>query len=450
MQGSIIEPRFRPVPARNRWPYTECMSSVITTPRTVPHVEPLTGLTPWEVCQHLADREHLLFLDSAQPAAFSARERGRTLGRYSFVSAEPAVWLTSYRGWISENGQFLVVADPLTVLGPRLARFALEPIAGLPPFQGGAAGLFSYDLCHHIEVLPRPLHDDFGSPDMAVGIYDWVIAFDHLTNESWLISTGYPETDPRRRDKLARQRAEQVLRWLSRRVSPSRTYDAGLNLAIETPQYAVEGLPGITSNFDRTRYLQTVERAIEYVHAGDCFQVNIAQRLLTPARLPPLDLYEKLRERNPAPFAGYFDLGEHVLLSASPERFLRVEGGEIETRPIKGTRPRGKTSAEDQRLAAELHASEKDRAENIMIVDLLRNDLGRVCEYGTVRVEALCRLESYEYVHHLVSEVRGRLREGLGPTDLIRASFPGGSVTGAPKIRAMEIIAELEPSSRGP
>jgi para-aminobenzoate synthetase component 1 len=218
---------------------------------------------------------------------------------------------------------------------------------------------------------------------------------------------------------------------------------------IETPQFAAEHA-ALTSNFTRARYLATIGRAIEYIHAGDCFQVNIAQRLMTPARVPPLDLYGKLRARNPAPFAGYFDLGDHVVMSASPERFLRVDHGAVETRPIKGTRPRSRTPEEDRHSADELRASAKDRAENIMIVDLLRNDLGRVCEYGSIRVDALCRLESYEFVHHLVSAVRGQLREGLGPTDLLRAAFPGGSVTGAPKIRAMEIIAELEQTARGP
>ena len=416
------------------------MSSVIDPPRTVPYVEPMTGLTAWEACQRLADQQHLLFLDSAQESA---------LGRYSFVSADPPIWLTSHHGWISENGQVVAVADPLTVLADRLAHFTPEPIDELPPFQGGAAGLFSYDLCHHIEVLPRPLYDDFGIPDLAVGIYDWVIAFDHLTEQAWLISTGYPETEPRRRAKRAIARADEVKRWLERRavVTPK---GSGSSVPIETPQFPVDGRPGMTSNFDRHSYLETVARAIEYVHAGDCFQVNIAQRLMTRAPIAPLDLYEKLRSRNPAPFAGYFDLGTQAILSASPERFLRVQDGEVETRPIKGTRPRGQTPDEDRRLAQELQESAKDRAENIMIVDLLRNDLGRVCEYGSLNVEALCRLESYQYVHHLVSEVRGRLRDGLGPTDLLRAAFPGGSVTGAPKIRAMEIIAELERTARGP
>src|SRR5262249_713631 len=179
--------------------------------------------------------------------------------------------------------------------------------------------------------------------------------------------------------------------------------------------YPVPGLPGLTSNFDRNTYLDTVRRAIEYTHAGDCFQVNIAQRLLHPATTPPLELYRQLRECNPAPFAAYFALGDFVIASASPERFLRVENREVETRPIKGTRPRGATPAEDQARIAELASSAKDRAENIMIVDLLRNDLGRVCRYGSVRVPAACRLGTYRYAPHPVSELPGRLRPRAGP-----------------------------------
>ena len=178
--------------------------------------------------------------------------------------------------------------------------------------------------------------------------------------------------------------------------------------------------------------------------------MNIAQRLLHPASLPPLDLYERLRRVNPAPFAGYFDLGDFVIASASPERFVTVRGREVSTRPIKGTRPRGATPEEDRARANELLTSAKDRAENVMIVDLLRNDLGRVCSYGSVKVESVCRLESHPTVHHLVSEVVGTLRPDRGPIDLLRAAFPGGSVTGAPKVRAMEVIAELEPTARGP
>jgi para-aminobenzoate synthetase component 1 len=219
--------------------------------------------------------------------------------------------------------------------------------------------------------------------------------------------------------------------------------DPGLN-------YPLPGLPSVSSNFDRSGYLNAVRRAVEYIHAGDCFQVNLSQRLLHKENIHPLALYRRLRERNPAPFAGYFGLGDFVIASASPERFLRVENSEVETRPIKGTRPRGATPEEDRRQIDDLMHSAKDRSENVMIVDLLRNDLGRVCGYGSIRVPTVCRLETYEHVHHLVSEVRGRLRPGMGPVDLLRAAFPGGSVTGAPKVRAMEIIAELEPTARGP
>ena len=194
-----------------------------------------------------------------------------------------------------------------------------------------------------------------------------------------------------------------------------------------------------------------MRRAIEYVHAGDVFQVNLSQRLLAPLTEHPLELYGRLRKLNPAPFACYFDAGDFQIASASPERFLQVSpAGEVVTQPIKGTRRRGGTPREDEALTVELGENAKDRAENVMIVDLLRNDLGRVCEYGSVTVPRVCELETYRYVHHLVSEVRGKLRPGLTPFDLLRAAFPGGSVTGAPKVRAMEIIAELEPTARGP
>jgi para-aminobenzoate synthetase component 1 len=334
------------------------------------------------------------------------------------------------------------------VLAHALDSFRTDTIPGLPPFQGGAAGLLGYDLCHHIERLPRPATDEFAVPDLALGFYDWVLAFDHAEQCGWLIVTGLPETDPVGRRLFARRRLAEVQRWLHEApVAPAPTAGTSVEPARLCP---VPGLSEVWSDFTRDEYLAVVQRAIDYVHAGDCFQVNIAQRLLCRAALPALELYGRLRQRNAAPFAGYFDLGTFAIASASPERFLRLDKGEVETRPIKGTRPRGQDPGEDRLRAEELLTSAKDRAENVMIVDLLRNDLGRVCEYGSVRVAALCRLESYRYVHHLVSEVRGRLRPDLGAVDLLRATFPGGSVTGAPKVRAMEIIAELEPVVRGP
>jgi para-aminobenzoate synthetase component 1 len=392
----------------------------------------LTGLAAWDACQRLADLPGLLFLDST------------ATGRYSFVTADPFLWLTASGATITENG-CTRPGDPFRVLAEHLARFRNSTIPDLPPFQGGAAGLFGYGLCHHIEALPRPRCDDLLVPDLAVGLYDWVVGFDHDRGRAWLISTGLPHRCERR----AAQRLAEVQRRLER-PAPRRSYLPPPPAPIRSPRSPVPGLEAIASNFRRAEYLATLRRAIDYVHAGDCFQVNIAQRLLAPARLAPFELYDRLRTRNPAPFGGYFDLGDFVIASASPERFLRLTAGQVETQPIKGTRPRGKTPAEDRAGAAELLASAKDRAENVMIVDLLRNDLGRVCTYGSVRVGALCRLEGHAYVHHLVSDVFGTLRSGCGPLDLLRAAFPGGSVTGAPKVRAMEIIAELEGVARGP
>jgi para-aminobenzoate synthetase component 1 len=412
-----------------------------TQERFTPVVEELSPTPkPWSVARQLAHLDHLLFLDSAQAHP--------CYGRYSFVTADPFEWLRS-------RGQGLVApaglpgeSNPFAVLTDKLAQFSTETIPGLPPFQGGIAGLFGYDLCHHVERLPRPIHDEFQSPDLAVGLYDWVIGFDHDEDRAWLISTGLPETDPVPRQSRARRRLHEVLSHL--RVPVCRRWTPPRSLRKLAPQWPVPRIPGLSSNFSRQTYLDTARRAIEYIHAGDCFQVNLAQRLLYPFAEDPLDLYGRLRERNAAPFAGYFDLGDFAIASASPERFLRVRDGNVDAHPIKGTRPRGTTLAQDQALIAELASSVKDRAENVMIVDLMRNDLGRVCNYGSIRVPAVCREETFRYVHHLVSEVRGSLRRGLGPIDLLRAAFPGGSVTGAPKVRAMQIIAELEPTARGP
>ena len=408
-----------------------------------PLVEELTPApSPWEAAIRFADYPFVLFLDSA--AADSP------WSRYSFVTADPFATL-SVRGdeVYAPAPKLYPSGNPWAALAGYLASFRTVRIPGLPPFQGGAAGLFGYGLCRHVERVPPPRRDEFRVPDMAVGLYDWVFAYDHQVQRAWLIATGFPH-----QLDAGRQYAESRLRWaggvLKMPPRPARPLRSpALSMADLCPQFALPGLPGVTSNFDRAAYLAAIVRAVEYIHAGDCFQVNLSQRLLHLATLPPLELYRRLRERNPAPFAGYFDMGEFVLASASPERFLRVEDGRVETRPIKGTRPRGATPEEDDRRRRELLDSAKDRAENVMIIDLLRNDLGRVCAYGSVEVAAVCRLESYPTVHHLVSEVRGRLRPGLGPIDLLRAAFPGGSVTGAPKVRAMEIIAELEPTARG-
>ena len=327
-------------------------------------------------------------------------------------------------------------------------------MSDLPPFQGGAAGLFGYDLGRQLERLPRPKVDEFQLPAVALGFYDVVVAFDHGQDRAWIISQGLPETEPSRRRRRAQQRLTEMRRWLARPAGTVRQFERRavaepLAAAELAPQHRVTDVAGLTSNFSEPQYLDAVARAIEYIHAGDLFQVNLAQRLLIPQTDEAVALYLRLRERNPAPFAAYFDLGDFHLLSASPERFLQVRGREVETRPIKGTRQRTARAEADLFAGDELRQSEKDRAENIMIVDLLRNDLSRVCDADSVQVEHLCRLETFQYVQHLVSVIRGRLNDSAGAIDLLRAAFPGGSITGAPKIRAMEIIAELEPTARG-
>jgi para-aminobenzoate synthetase component 1 len=390
---------------------------------------------PVEVFSRLAGLPHCLFLDSAL--------RVPTLGRYSFLAADPVELFTA--------GPH--DAASLEQLGRRLAALATPTRPELPPFQGGAAGLLSYDLLHQLEQVPAPRSDEFGLPVLAMGLYDVVVAFDHAAGRAWLISQGIPEIDPQRRRRRATQRLEEFRDRLSAPVSaprPScRSALAPRSLADLAPQFPLPSAAGILSNFSREAYLAAVQRVIDYIAAGDVFQVNLAQRLLSPAREDSVSLYLRLRQCNPAPFAGYFDLGDFQIASASPERFLRVAGRRVETRPIKGTRRRSGDRQLDRQLAAELRASQKDRAENVMIVDLLRNDLSRVCVSDSVRVSQLCEVETYQHVLHLVSAVCGELAPQSGPLDLVQAAFPGGSVTGAPKIRAMEIIAELEPTARG-
>jgi para-aminobenzoate synthetase component 1 len=340
----------------------------------------------------------------------------------------------------------------LTVLAKKVNAWPAEHRSDLPPFQGGAAGLLSYDLSRSLERIARPHHDEFAIPALAMGLYDVVLAFDHHDHRAWLISQGFPETEPSRRERHARNRIEQFQRWLAEPwsgITPQRAVAeplAGNELA---PSFTVPGPAGLVSNFSADAFRAAVQRAIDYIHSGDIFQVNLAQRLLFPAAGDALSLYLRLRQRNPATFAAWFDLGDVQIASASPERLVSVQAGRVEARPIKGTRRRTDRAEADLFAGDELRASDKDRAENLMIVDLLRNDLSRVCEADSVRVTQLCELESYQFVQHLVSAVVGTLRAEYSPIDLLRAAFPGGSITGAPKVRAMEIIAELEVTARG-
>lgn len=298
--------------------------------------------------------------------------------------------------------------------------------ADLPPFRGGVAGWIGYEAGHHLERLPAALPDDLGVPDTAFGLYDVVVAFDHQRQAGWIL--GWPG----REDKV-----RAVAQRLGTKALP-RPVPQPFSLHPDQPRAQAEA---------------AVQTIIDAIWAGEIFQANVTQRWSghLPPTLGPWDLYRRLRHVSPAPFAALASFDGAHLLSASPERFLSVSAsGQVETRPIKGTRPRGATPQEDVTLAAALTASAKDRAENLMIVDLLRNDLSRVCALGSVRVPSLCELTSFASVHHLVSIVEGQLRQGQTPRSLLRSAFPGGSITGAPKIHAMELLQTVEPCRRGP
>jgi para-aminobenzoate synthetase component I len=425
-----------------------------------PLVEPLGFLAdPAEICSRFMGLPYLLFLDSASQQHPDAH--------YSFLAADPAVIVRS-KGFVTEISRggaawTVVPGDALSVARSLLPQEPANPVLGLPPFQGGVAGYIGYDWGAVLERLPRARYDDLAVPDVMLGLYDWVISWDHRIGSAWLVSTGLPEMG------LAQeQRAGERLKLVRERLGRRRESEAGAlwaggkrvvtpaSSSLSAPSYPVVGVDGaervgLRSTFTHRGYLEAVGRVRDYIVAGDIFQANLSQRFQGPLPEPEFDLYLRLRRRNPAPFAAYLGFGDLEVLSASPERFLRLDEDRrrIETRPIKGTRPRGLGPMHDAALGRALAESQKDRAENVMIVDLLRNDLSRVCRPGSVRVPELFALEHHPTVHHLVSTVIGELDTGAGAEDLLRAAFPGGSITGAPKVRAMEIIAELEPTQRG-
>jgi para-aminobenzoate synthetase component I len=418
--------------------------------RFVPLVQELVPLPdPVRCCEQLVGLPYRLFLDSAA--------RGPRLGRYSFLAADPVAIVRSRGAHVECDGGRDIAGDALDALRRLLAPFAADPLPGLPPFQGGAAGYVAYDWGRVLEHIPAPRYNDLQLPDIVLGVYDWVLAWDHEASKAWLISTGLLETSPSARTRRAAARAAAVLdRLNSPRTAPSReTGGPSERGRAQTPTYPVasgtsDPRLGLRSSFTHDGYLDAVTRVRDYIFAGDIFQANLSQRFDAPLVESPWSLYLRLRTGNAAPFAAFLDFPEAIVLSASPERFLSVTAsGRVETRPIKGTRPRGVGPEHDAALGMALTASAKDRAENLMIVDLLRNDLSRVCAPGSVHVPELFTLEHYATVHHLVSTVVGDLAPGEDALSLLRAAFPGGSITGAPKVRAMEIIAELEPSERG-
>ena len=391
---------------------------------TEPRIEQLEPhLDPIGLASGLLDADYPVLLDSSlvRPG----------LGQYSYVTTDPFLVVRSKGRQVEviEHSDVTKQEDnPFSVIQRLLADFGTERCKDGPPFQGGAIGYFGYEMGGLLERLPGAAVDDLALPDMSIGFYDWVIAFDHASGRSWLVTT-----------KFSRERRAQ---WVRDRITEGSDTSTSRN-----------GLPSIASNlrsnFTREQYVEAVKRVKRYIAAGDIYQANISQRFEANVDTDAWTLYQSLRNTAPAPFGAYLGFPESSVLSASPEQFLRVENDFVETRPMKGTRPRGAYNEDDIRLGRELASSEKDRAENIMIVDLLRNDLGRVCLPGTIRVPELFTVEKYPNVHQLVSSVTGRLRLEHDAVDLLKACFPGGSVTGAPKIRAMEVIDEIEPVQRG-
>ncbi len=383
-------------------------------------------IEPIEAARRLSALPRLALLDSAMTHP--------TLGRWSTLAADPFATFRSGDGGTFWNGEAVdKAATPLTELRGRLARYATPPDAGLPPFAGGAIGRFAYEFGWTLEdrLPPHPRI----APDIDLAFYDTVLAFDHAAHRCLLVASGHPAPTSQARHVRARRRLASFERRLARPVPP------------RCPARALEWQP----TQPRDAYLAGVDAVKAFIRAGDIYQANIARvfRAELPPGTDPLALYETLRLANPAPFAACLADDAGAVLSTSPELFLRSDGRHVETRPIKGTIRRHADASADRDAAEALLASPKDRAENIMIVDLLRNDLSRVCEPASVDVPALCELESYSGLHHLVSVVTGRLRPSCDVLDLLAASFPGGSITGAPKLRAMEIIAAVEGASRG-
>lgn len=366
-----------------------------------------------------------IFLDSGRPNS--------SHGRYDIISAFPyQTFLTRAGKTTIESAGYrqIVPNDPFRLVQAALdkANRTTQKFKSELPFTGGALGYFSYDLGRYVERMPTKAKDDIAMPEMAVGIYRWAYVVDHDNKTATLVGD--------HADHRVRLRWSEIVEWLS---SPKQ----------ETPGETLTTISAIESNMSGQEYINKFKQVKNYIGSGDCYQVNLAQRFSAKVQGDPWRGYLAMRAINPSPFSAFLNVPGCHILSASPERFLSVHDHVVETKPIKGTRPRGKDAVEEKRIISELLESTKDRAENVMIVDLLRNDISKCCVANSVKVPKLFALESFPTVHHLVSTVVGELRDDVHPLQLLRACFPGGSITGAPKIRAMQIIEELEPHRRG-
>jgi anthranilate synthase component 1 len=372
--------------------------------------------------RELAPGEPAFLLESA--------DQGQRVGRYSFIGVRPRSVL---RWSLGDDG------DPYALAADCVARFSQAPAEDAPPFMGGAVGFFAYDLVRTVEPLAAPNPDPLGLPDMALMLTDVLVVFDHLRHTVEILANADLDAEP----DLDRAYAAAV-----QAIAAVR-----LKLAGPVPRAAREDaareMPAFESNMTRERFQAIVARIVQYIHAGDAFQVVPSQRWSAPVPVEAFSIYRGLRAINPSPYMYFLDFGDFQVAGASPEPLLTVSGRHVSTKPIAGTRPRGATPEEDRRIAQELLADEKERAEHVMLVDLGRNDLGRVCEYGSVVVDELMEIESYSHVMHIVSSVSGTLRGEVGAMDALRSVLPAGTLSGAPKVRAMQIIDELEPVKRG-
>jgi len=365
-----------------------------------------------------------------QGAAFllESADQGR-VGRYSFIGYRPRSVL---RWSLGDPG------DPYALAAAELARFRAAPLPDLPPFAGGAVGMFAYDLVRAVEALGEPGPDPLGLPDLALMFTDALVVFDHLKHTVTVLANVYGDDDLKASYWRAVDTIAEV-RWRLAGPVPRPT----------RPPAADRRAPTFASNMPRERFEAIVARIVEYIHAGDAYQVVPSQRWSAPSPVQAFSIYRGLRVVNPSPYMYFLDFGDFEIAGASPEPLITVTGRRVATRPIAGTRPRGANVEDDRRIAEDLLADPKERAEHVMLVDLGRNDLGRVCEYGSVRVEDFMAVENYSHVMHIVSSVTGTLRAGVGALDALRSVLPAGTLSGAPKVRAMQIIDELEPVKRG-
>jgi len=365
-------------------------------------------------------------------------EQGQRFGRWSFLGYRPRSVIRLEQGVLTVGGEPREAADPYAAVAEELERYRIAPLAGLPPFAGGAVGLFGYDLVRHTEPTIGPGNpDELGTPDMALMVSDVLVAFDHLRHEVTILANVFVAGDVDRAHAEALEAIGEVRERLAAPVPRG-------------PRSRRCEPPAFTSNMGSEGYAAAVDRCKEYIRAGDAYQIVPSQRWSAELAKDAFSIYRGLRAINPSPYMYFLDFGDFEIAGASPESLIKVTGRRAEQRPIAGTRPRADTVEGDLERAESLLADEKERAEHVMLVDLARNDLGRVCDYGSVQVDELMVVETYSHVLHIVSSVSGQLRDGVSAIDALEASLPAGTLSGAPKIRAMQIIDELEPVRRGP